>query len=185
MKPGFHCVSSLLLSCMAKMSGRAKESFVPYSRKVMEAMRLDGGWHCAKSRARDQKLEATDSCPMDNLNVLRFMGCYEESLTDPRFNGAADFLLMHWRRRAEPLRPYGFGIGTQFQKLKYPEVKYGILQVLDTLSLYPCARGKKEYRGHAGAYKKQRRGRQICAGVGPLRCLTASTLRKKKSPAGG
>ena len=145
MKPGFHCVSSILLASMAKMSGHAKEALRPYAERTMGCMRRDGGWHCAKSRAAGQKLQDTDSCPMDNLNVLRFFGVYEENRDDPRFNGAIDFLFGHWARRDEPFRPYGFGIGTQFKKLKYPEVKYGIIQVMETLSLFSYARQKKEY----------------------------------------
>jgi hypothetical protein len=145
MKPGFHCVSSVLLASIAKMSSAAKERLKPYAGKIMDSMRLDGGWHCAKSRAVGKKLQDTDSCPMDNLNVLRFMGQYEKNRNDSRFNGAIDFLLAHWERRDEPFRPYGFGIGTQFKKLKYPEVKYGIIQVLSPLSLFLYARQSAEY----------------------------------------
>ena len=157
MKPGFYCVSSVLLASMAKMSEEVKEKLIPYSEKIIGTMRLDGGWHCAKSRAVGKKLEDTDSCPMDNLNVLRFLGQYDMYRNDPRLNGAVDFLLSHWKRQSEPFRPYGFGIGTQFKKLKYPEVKYGIIQVLEALSLFPYARGKKEYIEMIGFVKEKSR----------------------------
>jgi hypothetical protein len=76
---------------------------------------------------------------MDTLNVLMLLGQYERFRNDPGLNGAIGLLLTHWRKRTEPWRPYGFGIGSDFQKLKYPAVKYGILRVLDVLSLYPAA----------------------------------------------
>lgn len=56
-----------------------------------------------------------------------------------------DWLLTHWKKRMEPWRPYGFGIGNDFLKLKYPAVKYGILRVLDVLSLYSCAIKSPEF----------------------------------------
>ncbi len=43
------------------------------------------------------------------------------------------------------LKDSSVGIGNDFLKLKYPAVKYGILRVLDVLSLYPYATKSPEF----------------------------------------
>jgi len=76
---------------------------------------------------------------MDDLNVLMLLGQYEKYRKDPKMNGAIDFLLEHWERKDEKWRVEGFSIGRRFKSLQYPAVKYGILRVLDVLSLFPYA----------------------------------------------
>jgi hypothetical protein len=70
MKKNYYCISSILLSSLAKMSDDCKMSILPHIQTIIESHRLDGGWHCAKKRAVGEKLEATESCPMNNLNIL-------------------------------------------------------------------------------------------------------------------
>ncbi|MDW5562945.1 MAG: hypothetical protein SA339_06925 [Methanomassiliicoccus sp.] len=139
MKPRYYCISAILLSSLARMGYKNDPRLKKFVELLLKDQRLDGGWHCAMNRARGEKLESTESCPMDNLNILMLLGQYDKFRDDPQMNGAIDLILDHWARRAEPWRPYGFGIGTQFTKLRYPEVKYGILRVLDALSLFPHA----------------------------------------------
>lgn len=144
-KPNYFCIPTILLSSIVKMGYKDNGRLKKYIETILNSQRLDGGWHCAKSRAVGQKLEATESCPMDNLNILMLLGQYEEYRKDARFNGAIDLLLSHWERREEKWRPYGFGIGRDFMKLKYPAIKYGILRVLDVLSLFPYAISRKSF----------------------------------------
>ncbi len=139
MKPDYFCISSILLSSLAQMSEVCKTKLLPHVDTILEAQRFDGGWHCAKSRAVGGRLEHSDSCPMDNLNILMLLSRYEAFREDPRLDGAIDLLLRHWESRDDKWRPYGFGVGTQYMKLRYPEEKYGILRVLDVLSCYPHA----------------------------------------------
>lgn len=145
-KPRYYCVSAIVLSSLANMGYRDDVRILRFIDTVRNDRRLDGGWHCALNRARGKKLQDTESCPMDNLNVLMFFGRYERFRTDASMNGAIDLLLSHWSRRKEPWRPYGFGIGDQFLQLRYPAVKYGILRVLDVLSLYPYAARRDEFK---------------------------------------
>jgi hypothetical protein len=139
MKPDYFCISSILLYSLAQMSGVCKTKLLPHVETILAAQRLDGGWHCAKSRAIGGRLEGSDSCPMDNLNILMLLSSYESYREDSRLDGAIDLLLKHWEYRVDKWRPYGFGVGTQYLKLRYPEEKYGILRVLDVLSCYPRA----------------------------------------------
>ncbi|MCP3944101.1 MAG: hypothetical protein GY710_21845 [Desulfobacteraceae bacterium] len=145
MKPDFFCISSILLTAMVKMSEHVKDRLRTHLVTIMDAQRLDGGWHCAKSRAIGQKLEKSGSCLMDNLNILMLLAEYEEYINNPKLEGAIDLLLAHWRRRDEKWRPYGFGIGSDFKKLRYPAFKYGIVRVLDVLSIYPYAVKQAEF----------------------------------------
>ncbi len=150
MKPDFFCISSILLTAMVKMSEHVKDRLRTHLATIMDAQRLDGGWHCAKSRAVGQKLEESESCLMDNLNILMLLAEYEEYVNEPKLEGAIDLLLAHWRRRDEKWRPYGFGIGSDFKKLRYPAFKYGVLRVLDVLSMYPYAVKQAEFSDMMG-----------------------------------
>ena len=137
MKPRYYCISSILLTSLARMSEDAKARLKPHIELLLEEQRIDGGWHCALSRAVGKAKEHSASCAMDNLNNLMLLAEYDEYRHSGRLEGAIDLLLNHWRRRDEPWRPYGFGIGTDFCKLRYPAFKYGILRVLDVLSRFP------------------------------------------------
>ncbi len=145
-KPSYLCISTIVLSSLANMGFANDPHIIKFAEKVFQTQRLDGGWHCSARRSVGQALQASESCPMDNLNILMFLGKYERYRNDERLNRAIDLLLEHWRRRNEPWRPYGFGIGSDFLKLRYPAVKYGILRVLDVLSLYPHAANSPEFK---------------------------------------
>lgn len=146
MKPSYYCISSIVMASLAKMGYRDDPHILRFIDKILESQRLDGGWHCALNRAVGKKLQDSESCPMDNLNLLMLLAQYERFRRDPKLEGAIDLLLLHWKNRLQPWRPYGFGIGDQFLKLKYPATKYGILRALDVLSLYPYAVDKPEFQ---------------------------------------
>jgi len=145
MKPNFFCIPTILLSSLKKMNYFDDLRLRKFIQLILKSQRLDGGWHCAKQRAIGQRLQDTESCPMDNLNILMLLGQFEEYRRDSRLNGAIDLLLTHWNRQNEKWRPYGFGIGADFKKLKYPAVTYGILRVLDVLSLFPYALSSRSF----------------------------------------
>jgi len=166
MKPDYFCISSILLNAIVRMSSTCKEEIRPHIEMILSKQRLDGGWHCAKNRAVGKKLENTESCPMDNLNILMLLSQYEAYRNDSRLNGAIDLLLSHWERKSEVWRPYGFGIGTQFLKLRYPEAKYGILRVLDVLSYYPYAIKSPSFQSmYSYVIDKQVNGKYIAESI--------------------
>jgi len=165
-KAGFYCIPTIILTSLAKMGYKDDPHINKFMQNVFNTQRPDGGWHCALNRAAGKKLQDTESCPMDNLNILMLLGQYEEYRTDKRFNGAIDLLLSHWARREEKWRLYGFGIGGDFSKLKYPAVKYGILRVLDVLSLYPHAVKSREFQEMLDfARQKSKNGRYTAESV--------------------
>ncbi|MBN2351112.1 MAG: hypothetical protein JXD23_00980 [Spirochaetales bacterium] len=163
MKPDYFCIPAILLTALKKMEFDDRGRLDRFIDLVLDSQRLDGGWHCAAQRAKGGKLEDSESCPMDNQNILMLLGQFDEYRNDPRFKGAVDLILGHWDKRGEKRRPYGFGIGTDFRKLKYPAVTYGILRVLDALSLFPYAGKSKSFKSMLGEVRSKAKSGRYCA----------------------
>jgi hypothetical protein len=132
-RDNYFCMSAILLSSLAKMGYRDDPRILKYVHLVMNSRCHNGGWHCYGDEPVAPNI---DACPMDNLNILMLLGQYEAHRHSPALKGAIDSLLEHWRFRANL---HGFGVGRRFMSLQYPAVKYGILRVLDVLSLFPYA----------------------------------------------
>ncbi|MBA7713809.1 hypothetical protein ES703_122819 [subsurface metagenome] len=126
----YYCMSAILLSSLSMMGYRDDPRLGKYIRDILNTQMSNGGWDCYGEDF------GRESCPMDNLNILRLLGQYEQYRENPKLNGAIDLLLTHWEERTHL---YGFGIGRRFKSLQYPVVKYGIMRVLDVLSLFPYA----------------------------------------------
>ncbi len=139
----YFCMSAILISSMARMGYRDDARLAKYIRNILNAQNYNGGWHCYYDAFEALDIE---SCPMDNLNILMLLGQYEEYRNSPMLKGAIDALLEHWDRRGGGWRPHGFGVGRRFMSLQYPAVKYGILRVLDVLSLFPHAAGSRTFQ---------------------------------------
>ena len=127
----YFCMSAILLSSLARMGYRDDPRIKKYIQVAMSAQMSGGGWDCY-----GDSYGSGDSCPMDDMNILMLLGQYQDYRENPRLNGAIEHLLAHWEIGDNR---YGFGVGKRFRSLQYPAVKYGILRVLDVLSLYPYA----------------------------------------------
>jgi hypothetical protein len=136
----YFCMSAILLSSLAKMGYRDDPRLSRYIRLVLGSQCYDGGWHCYDDGSGRVEIE---SCPMDNLNILMLLGQYGPYLHSPVLRKAIDLLLAHWESRVQL---HGFGVGNRFRSLQYPAVKYGILRVLDVLSLFPYAVDSPAFR---------------------------------------
>jgi len=128
-RDNYFCMSAILLSSLAKMGYRNDPRTLKYTRLAMSSQTNNSGWNCYDSAD-------IDACPMDNLNILMLLGQYGQYRESPLLKGPIDLLLAHWRTHANL---HGFGVGRRFMSLQYPAVKYGILRVLDALSLFPYA----------------------------------------------
>jgi hypothetical protein len=136
--PDYYCMSAILLASVARMGYRDNPGLKKFIGVILKDRRFDGGWHCNGSERWD-----TASCPQDNLNVLMLLANYEQFRSDAALNGAIDLLLGHWASKESM---DGFGVGQRYSSLKYPAPKYGILRVLDVVSLYPYALDKKDFK---------------------------------------
>ena len=138
-KDNYFCMSAILISSLARMGYRDDPRIDKYARLALNQQTREGGWHCYYTGFDDYDIE---SCPMDNLNLLMLLGQYDTQRENPKLNGAIDLLLEHWENR---LHLSGFGVGKRFRSLQYPAVKYGILRVLDVLSLFPYAVNSRSF----------------------------------------
>jgi hypothetical protein len=130
-KENYYCMSAILISSLAKMGYGDDPRIKKYIQAALSEQMRSGGWDCYGDSYNPE-----GSCPMDDLNLLMLLGQYVHYQQRPVLSGAIDLLLSHWQDGGQL---YGFGVGKRFRSLQYPAVKYGILRVLDVLSLYPYA----------------------------------------------
>ena len=99
----------------------------------------ENGWPCAaaselgKFRGPGRK---DDPCPYANLVSLKALAQSAEWRDSEACRVGAETILSLWELRKER-KPYLFGMGTDFAKLKAPLIWYDILHVLDVLSQFP------------------------------------------------
>jgi hypothetical protein len=137
-KDNYLCMSAILVSSIARMGYRDDPHVLKFIRAILSTQMPGGGWDCYGDR-----IGVLESCPMDNMNCLMLLGQYDQHRNNPGFNGAIDTLMEHF---AIGEHLYGFGTGSRFRSLQYPAVKYGILRVLDALSLFPYAVNGQTFR---------------------------------------
>ncbi len=145
MEPGYHCKSAILLSAIARVGFQDNPHVQKYIQLMLNSQRLDGGWYCNPNHDIGAPLQHEPSCPQENLNILLLLGQYPEYREDPRFNGAIDLLLKHWDMRNSGVQIVYFGVGRRYRALQYPATRYGILRVLDAVSLYPYSFKKASF----------------------------------------
>lgn len=108
----------------------------------------ENGWRCVcdpalgKFRGPGRK---DDPCPIANVYALKALFLLPDAGSRPEVRAGAEMLLSHWEKRKEK-KFYLFGMGTDFQKLKYPFVWYDILHVMDVLSRFPFVHADPRFR---------------------------------------
>jgi hypothetical protein len=116
----------------------------------------DNGWRCSSapelSRFRGPG-KAADPCPIANVYALKALANIAsvsqdrdlpELYTSPAVRTGVEMLLQHWEQRLEK-KYFLFGVGSDFQKLKYPFIWYDILHVVDVLSRFPITRQDERF----------------------------------------
>jgi hypothetical protein len=120
----------------------------------MSNLAFENGWHCTggpevgKFRGPGKR---TDPCPIANVLALKALARVPAVYPAAAIRSGAEMLLAHWDSsqverglRSEPVsetglssaKPYLFGCGSDYRKLKYPLIWYDILHVLEALSPY-------------------------------------------------
>jgi len=106
------------------------------------------GWRCTgkdnigKFRGPGKK---EDECPIATLNVLKLLSLTDETDYTHLKEIGINSLLNLWKARTSR-KPYLFGMGTDFKKIKYPMIWYDILNVVDVLSRFKSAISTNEFK---------------------------------------
>ncbi|MEX1376231.1 MAG: hypothetical protein AB1Z23_02045 [Eubacteriales bacterium] len=112
---------------------------------LLKAISSEVGWQCVgaieKFRGPGRK---TDYCPYGTLVSLKAFSMLEQYHQDDFIIGGIDSILSHWKNQKER-KIYMFGIGTDFRKLKYPNVWFDIVHVVRVLGCFEHARKSKEF----------------------------------------
>ena len=124
--------------------------------QLLAWQRLDGGWHPNRLNLPGEKGETEPSCPFGTQNVLRALSAHPILRESKAAQRGAGYLLECWKRRAEPHRPVGFGIGSDWGKVTYPFVQYGLLKTVDTLAQLPALAGESRFRELVGVLESKR-----------------------------
>lgn len=102
----------------------------------------DNGWRCAASPDLGKfhgPGRREDPCPYATLVMLKLLSADPARLKSKEAQTGIETLLGLYRERKKR-KPYLFGIGTDFFKLKAPEVWYDVVHFSDVLSRFPAAR---------------------------------------------
>jgi hypothetical protein len=108
----------------------------------------DNGWRCVAAPELGKFKgpgRRSDPCPIVNVYALKALAQVPELIESPATRAGAETLLRHWAGQTKR-KPFLFGIGTDFGKLKYPFVWYDILHVADVLSRFPFVHGDPRFR---------------------------------------
>jgi hypothetical protein len=99
----------------------------------------ENGWRCTASPDLGKfhgPGRRSDPCPIANVYALKALSLVPDFVDSPATRTGTEMLLRHWENRSTT-KMYLFGMGTDFQKLKYPFIWYDILHVVEVLSRFP------------------------------------------------
>jgi len=119
----------------------------------------DNGWRCVAAPELGKFKgpgKRADPCPIANVLALKALSLVPELHATAAVRAGAEMLLGHWERGAQ--RPFLFGCGTDFRKLKYPHIWYDILHVAEVLTRFPFLRSDPRLRDMVEAITAQADG---------------------------
>jgi hypothetical protein len=138
-EPGWMlCDAPSILYSLVRM-GVGENPAVKAAAEHLASLSFESGWPCTvapefgRFRGPGRK---TDPCPYATLISLKALAQLPEWRENKACLTGAEALLGLWEQRKER-KPYLFGMGTDFKKLKAPMVWYDILHVLEVLTQFP------------------------------------------------
>ena len=134
------CDAPLVTYAMAKF-GLKNEQEVLDSLEHLTGLQKENGWPCAVTPDLG-KFKGPGSrkapCPYANLLMLKLLTQFPDKYDSPEVKTGVETLLSLWDLRKET-KPFLFAMGTDFAKLKAPQVWYDVLHVTDVLTQFPWA----------------------------------------------
>jgi len=139
------CDAPIVLYFLAHMGYHEDDRIISAVNHLIDLARENGfGCHSSIPKFRGPGRK-DDHCPYANLLALKALARFTLPKIKAVCQAAIQAQVDFWNNRHER-KIYLFGIGTDFQKLKYPNVYYNIIHVLDVLSLYPEARKTSAFK---------------------------------------
>jgi hypothetical protein len=141
------CDAPVLLHSLTKM-GYGAEAPVRQGMRALADRARENGWPCAAApelgrfRGPGRK---DDPCPLANLLMLKVLAEDASFAKSAAVRNGLEAALSLWAAR-KSRKPYLFGMGTDFAKLKAPFIWYDLLHELDVLSRFPAARTDARFR---------------------------------------
>jgi len=135
------CDAPSLLYALARM-GFHDDSRVQGAARHLAGLLRENGWPCAvsaslgKFRGPGRK---DDPCPYATLVSLKALAELREWRDSGECRSGAEAVLRLWEER-RARKPYLFGMGTDFAKLKAPLIWYDVLHVLEVLTHFAWLR---------------------------------------------
>jgi hypothetical protein len=131
------CDTPTIIYSLAKM-GLQADTRVRMAAQYLTGLLRDNGWPCAvapeagRFRGPGRK---DDPCPYATLVSLKALAQCPEWAESQVCRTGAESLLQLWQHRKET-KPYLFGMGSDFAKLKAPLIWYDILNAVDVLTQF-------------------------------------------------
>jgi hypothetical protein len=135
------CDAPLVLYALLKF-GLGTDPRVQTAASHIAGLIRENGWPCAASQELGKFRgpgRKDDPCPYANLVALKALAQSNEWRDSETCKIDTETILSLWEQRKER-KPYLFGMGTDFAKLKAPLIWYDLLHVLDVLSQFPWLR---------------------------------------------
>lgn len=104
-----------------------------------------GGWVWPEARSPLPCRRFAGGCPYPTLKVLRILARTPRGAESDAARRGVELVLSLWERRNEERR-YGFGMGSDFAKLRYPFIWFDVLHVVEALSPYGWAWSDARFR---------------------------------------
>jgi hypothetical protein len=130
------CDAPSIVYALAKLG--VKDRRVKAAAKYLANLIRDNGWPCAATPELGKfhgPGRRSDPCPYANLITLKALAQTREWHDDEVCHRGAETLLSLWAQR-KAQRPYLFGMGKDFAKLKAPLIWYDILHVTEVLTQF-------------------------------------------------
>jgi len=133
------CDAPILLYFLSEIGYRDDPRVKKAAQHLTGLFRENGlGCHSSIAKFRGPGRKG-DHCPYANLIALKALAGFKGEEYEKACSLGIQAQIDFWNNRGKR-KIFLFGIGTDFKKLKYPNVYYGIIHVLDVLSLFKEAR---------------------------------------------
>ncbi|MFW3145695.1 MAG: hypothetical protein ACMUIE_02660 [Thermoplasmatota archaeon] len=140
------CDAPLLLYALA-LQGYSDDTRMRKGVDFLASQVRENGWRCIASRELGNFRgpgPKESICPYSTLLMMRLLATQERYLDSKPARLGAESLLQRWEYKGRE-KPFLFGVGSDFKKLKSPLIWYDILHVTDVLSHFPFVRRDERF----------------------------------------